>query len=117
MIKQILTTFTMVVIVNTFTFIHESAARDNPSRPICKSGICLEDNLYTLTEGDVKALRNIYKKEEQSHLEFTDIRLKTILYGSVYLLTARKPNYYGIHVVLSKEGESWIVLKKTNFVE
>jgi hypothetical protein len=99
------------------TFISESKAKDSTSGPNCKSGICLEDNLIALTESDIKALRDIYKKDQHFGLDFTDIRLKTILYGSVYLLTARKPNYYGIHVVLSKEGDRWIVLKKTNFVE
>ena len=114
MIERVLTAFVALFI---YASAPGSTADNNVSEPNCKSGICLEDDSIVLTDDDIKALRGIYKKEEQPNLEFTSVRLKTVIGGSVYLLNARKPDYYGIKVVLSKENGNWVVLKKVSLTE
>lgn len=115
MIKRILTIF-VALFFYAATFIHGFAADNNVSEPNCIDGICLEDNSIVLTNDDINALKSLYKKEERPNLEFTSIRLKTVIHGSVYLLSAKKPDYYGRQLVLSKENNKWAVLKRVNSI-
>jgi len=96
---------------------HTASAQPATPAPRCQGGICLEEAVATLTPSDIQALKKLYLAEEQPSLPFTEVRLKGVILESVYLLTARKPNYYGVHIVVSKEGAQWSVLKKVRFVE
>lgn len=96
---------------------HTASAQPAATAPHCQGGICVEEPYVTLTPSDLQALRKLYQGDEQPGLAFTDVRLKVIILESAYLLTARKPNHYGVQVIVSKEGKQWTVLKKVRFVE
>jgi hypothetical protein len=96
---------------------HTASAQPAAKAPHCQGGICVEEPYVTLTPSDLQALKKLYQGDEHPGLAFTDVRLKVIILESAYLLTARKPNHYGVQLVVSKEGKQWTVLKKVRFVE
>lgn len=69
-----------------------------------------------LDANDKQQLTDILLNYETPSLPFDVINLKSVINGSVYLLSARKQDYYGIQIVLSKEKGKWLVLKKVDFI-
>ncbi len=100
-------------LVSVFSPIH---AGDNQSKSHCSGGICVEDGTIELTNDDIHDLKEILSKDELPDLNYQVVTIKSIIVGSVYLLSASKPDYYGIQVVLSKEGTKWHVLKKVKSI-
>jgi len=86
------------------------------AKPDCKNGICIDTNANDLNDEDLESLTKILKEDERPDLKFEIINVKSIIRGNVYLLSARKPHYYGIEIVLSKNGSEWVVLKKVESI-
>ncbi|MCF6288930.1 MAG: hypothetical protein L3J53_06825 [Proteobacteria bacterium] len=82
----------------------------------CRGGICIEDGEIDLTTDDINKLKKILSEDEHPDLKYQVVTIENIIIGSVYLLSASKPDYYGIQIVLSKEKEKWVVLKKVKSI-
>jgi hypothetical protein len=77
----------------------------------CSDRICVADGSFELTDQDVASLEDILAEYQQAGLDFEIVTIKSVISGSVYLLSASKPDYYGVEVVLAKEQGGWTVLK------
>jgi len=53
---------------------------------------------------------------EDNDRKYKAIELKSVISNFVFVLTAIRPDYYGIKIVLSKESSKWIVLKKVESI-
>ena len=106
--KLLLATF-LLLSISTYSFGQTPQETVNPD---CRSGICVDYSADDLNDEDLKVLREILKEDELPDHEYQIINVKSIIQHDVYLLSARKPNYYGIEIVLSKEGSKWVVLRK-----
>jgi hypothetical protein len=76
----------------------------------------IEHRGIELTTGDVASLRKIVAKDELPELKYESVSLTTVVDGHFYLLSARKPDYYGVDIVLSREGLRWRVLEQVKYI-
>ena len=90
-------------------------AGEIPSTQHSRGGIFVEGGI-DLTSEDIAALKLILTEDEAPNLRYEVVSIKSVIDGYVYLMTARKPDYYGIKIVLSKEGSKWLVLKKVKSI-
>lgn len=105
----------VLMLLSVSMFSHAQADK-NISVPVCRGGICVEDSAIDLSDDDIKILKEILSEDELPDLKYLVVTIKSIVIGSVYLLSASKPHYYGIQIVLSKEGAKWVVLKKVKSI-
>lgn len=105
----------VLMLLSVSIFSHAQADK-NISASVCKNGICVEDGAIDLSNDDIKILKEILSEDELPDLKYQVVTIKSIIIGSVYLLSASKPHYYGIQIVLSKEGAKWVVLKKVKSI-
>jgi hypothetical protein len=87
-------------------------AEEHVLSPGCFDDICIQFDNITLAPNDIKQLAVMVKKYENVELRFDNITLSPVIVGSIYLLSASKVDYYGVELILSKEGEQWTILKK-----
>lgn len=102
-----------LILTLVFIFLSMFASLGNGS---LKHEIKLEEVSIQLTESDYSELESFLFNTENPKLPYEEVTLKEILVQSVYLLSAIKHNYYGVHVVLSKEGNKWVALKEVPYI-
>jgi hypothetical protein len=105
----------MFVFLGLSVAAHAEDTNNSPT-PVCQEEICIEGGAIELTGEDVKMLKAILREDEIPSLKYEVITIKNIIDNSVYLLSARKQDYYGIKIILSKEGSKWLVLKKVKII-
>jgi hypothetical protein len=92
-----------------------SAEREE-SQHSCSDRICVADGSFELTDQDAASLEGILAEYQQDGYDYEIVTIRSVISGSVYLLSASKPDYYGIEVVLAKEQGGWTVLKAVESV-